>query len=328
MSSVVVGMFDTQTEASQARSKLITEGFTERAVMIAGNAPSASTSTSAMPTGSDQRESEGAISQFFRSLFGSDENVDRHVEGAAYEEAFRRGAYCVSVTTADNDEVDKAERILDDVGAFDIDERSDQWRQEGWAAGTGPLMHGSTADEDFLKSGSTRKLQEIEEELQVGKRSVVRGGVRVFRHVTEVPVEETVHLREEHAKVQRHAVDRPATEADLAGLKDDSIEIREMTEEAVVSKSARVVGEVEIGKEVTERDETVRDTVRKTKVDVENFESDARTAALPTTFTKGERDVGEVEINRQTTERGDMIDDTTTHTHQGIKPPQGSPKSR
>jgi stress response protein YsnF len=90
--------------------------------------------------------------------------------------------------------------------------------------------------------------------------------------MTETPVEESVRLREERANVQRRAVDRPATEADLAAFKEGSIEVREMSEEAVVSKSARVVGEVEIGKTATEREETVPDTVRKTKIDMEKIE--------------------------------------------------------
>ena len=124
----------------------------------------------------------------------------------------------------------------------------------------------------MLEAGATKKLQEVEEELKVGKRAVAKGGVRIFSRMTEVPVAETVRLREEHASIQRTAVDRPATQADLAAFKEGSIEVREMSEEAVVSKTARVTGEVEIGKTATEREETVRDTVRKTKVEVEQID--------------------------------------------------------
>ncbi|HKG13531.1 MAG TPA: DUF2382 domain-containing protein, partial [Pyrinomonadaceae bacterium] len=46
-------------------------------------------------------------------------------------------------------------------------------------------------------------------------------------------------------------------------------ELREHGEEVVVDKQARVVEEVAVNKEVAERTETVRDTVRKTDVDVE-----------------------------------------------------------
>ena len=42
----------------------------------------------------------------------------------------------------------------------------------------------------------------------------------------------------------------------------------------MVNKQARVVEEVVVGKEATERTETVRDTVRRTDVEVEQLDSD------------------------------------------------------
>jgi uncharacterized protein (TIGR02271 family) len=109
----------------------------------------------------------------------------------------------------------------------------------------------------------------IEEELHVGKREVETGGVRVQSHTVETPVEEQVTLREEHVKVERHPVNREVTNADLANFKEGEINVTTRAEEAVVSKEARVVEEVEIGKTVSERAETVRDTVRHTEVDVD-----------------------------------------------------------
>ena len=97
-----------------------------------------------------------------------------------------------------------------------------------------------------------------------------RGGVRVFSHVTERPVEETVQLHEEHVNVERHAVNRPVTAADAA-FKEESFELRETAEEAVIAKQARVVEEVVVGKTATDRTETVRDTVRRTDVEVEQL---------------------------------------------------------
>lgn len=49
------------------------------------------------------------------------------------------------------------------------------------------------------------------------------------------------------------------------------MELRESSEEAVVSKSARVVEEVVIGKEVSSHTENVKDTLRRTDVDVEQL---------------------------------------------------------
>ena len=44
--------------------------------------------------------------------------------------------------------------------------------------------------------------------------------------------------------------------------------MRETGEEAVVAKTAKVVEEVVIARETTERTETVRDTVRKEEVEI------------------------------------------------------------
>jgi uncharacterized protein (TIGR02271 family) len=123
-----------------------------------------------------------------------------------------------------------------------------------------------------LREGEAR-LPVVEEEVRIGKRQVERGGVRVRTEVSEKPVEEQVSLREEHVRVERRPVDRPATQADLnQALSEKNLEVTERAEEAVVQKHARVVEEVVVGKEQTERTETVRDTARRTDVEVEKVD--------------------------------------------------------
>ena len=129
----------------------------------------------------------------------------------------------------------------------------------------------------------------VEEELQVGKRAVERGGVQVNVGVNEKPVEEQVNLREERVRVERRPVDREATNADAAAFKEGTFEVREMAEQPVVNKQARVVEEVVVGKDVQERTETVRDTVRRTDVNVQQTGGQTTraqtTGATPTTGT-------------------------------------------
>jgi uncharacterized protein (TIGR02271 family) len=115
----------------------------------------------------------------------------------------------------------------------------------------------------------------VQEDVRVGKRVVERGGVRVFSRMVETPVNETVSLREEHVSVERHPVDQPISPADVAALKDQTIELRETAEEAVVQKSARVVEEVVVGKEVSQRQENIQDTVRHTEVEVQPLQGSA-----------------------------------------------------
>ena len=109
----------------------------------------------------------------------------------------------------------------------------------------------------------------IEEEIKIGKREVERGGVRVHSRVTERPVEETVTLREEHVTVDRRPANREVSQADMAAVREGTFELTETEQEAVVAKQARVVGEVVVSKEVRQHEETVRDTVRRTDVEVE-----------------------------------------------------------
>ncbi len=120
-------------------------------------------------------------------------------------------------------------------------------------------------------TGDTDTIKVMEERLRVGKREVAAGAVRVRSYVVERPVEEQVRLHEERVTIERHPVDRTVTAADAAGaFQERTIAATAKSEEAVVAKDVRVVEEIGIKKEATERTETVRDTVRKTEVDVED----------------------------------------------------------
>ncbi|PSR53857.1 hypothetical protein AHMF7605_10165 [Adhaeribacter arboris] len=120
----------------------------------------------------------------------------------------------------------------------------------------------------------TESIPIIEEELQVGKKVVETGGARLRSRVIEKPVEESINLREEHVHVERTPVDRPATQADLSNFQEGEIEITEHAEVPVITKEARVVEEISLEKEVEEREETIRDTVRRTDVEIENLDPD------------------------------------------------------
>ena len=112
----------------------------------------------------------------------------------------------------------------------------------------------------------------IAEELEVGKREVERGGVRVQKRVSETPVEEDVTLREERVNVDRRPADYTFHGTESEAFQESIVEIREAYEELILNKKARVVEEVVINKNVEEHTETVRETLRKTEVDVEPLE--------------------------------------------------------
>ena len=123
------------------------------------------------------------------------------------------------------------------------------------------------------------RLDVVEERLRVGKREVNRGGVRVRRVVTETPIEEQVTLRDETIEVDRRVVDRAVDGSDTDLFTEKTYEFSETDEEAVVAKEARVVEEIVIDKSVEERTETVRDTVRRTDVEVEQLSGGDRSGS-------------------------------------------------
>lgn len=188
-----------------------------------------------------------------------------------YNDGVRRGNTLLAIDVEDS-QIEPVMDVLSSRGAIDINERAEQYRSQG-------------SDDLYLNNDRTQgeyALPVVEEQMQVGKRMVERGGVRVYNRVTERPVEETVTLREEHVNVERRPVNRAVTDADMNNFKEGVIEVSEKGEEAVVSKQARVVEEVVVNKQVGERTETVGDTVRRTDVDVEQVDAD-------TTRTRGAR---------------------------------------
>ncbi len=119
-----------------------------------------------------------------------------------------------------------------------------------------------------------------EETLNVGTRLVAGETTRVRRVVVETPVEQAVSLREERVVVERRKPSAATAVATQGVLTESVIEMSDSFEVAEVWKSVRVTEEVVLRREVTERHETVRDTVRHDEVVVEQV-SRARNPALP-----------------------------------------------
>jgi uncharacterized protein (TIGR02271 family) len=185
------------------------------------------------------------------------------------KDGIRDGGLVLAVSAAAKD-ARKIEDIFEKHSAGKIDE-AEKSEPEAFA-GTVPVASALPA----TSLNAETAIPVVEEEMVVGKRAVDQGGVRVYRHVVEIPVEESVTLREEHVTMERRPVDRGLTDADVAfGAR--TIELTETAEEAVISKNARVVEEVLIGKTASEHTETIHDTVRKTEVEVEEIPGSART---------------------------------------------------
>jgi len=258
MAQTVIGFFDNASEAQQAVEQLVNNGFSRASIDIAASSGSTGSMTSSGTTSGSYGTSTGTssynddndgfgdkVSRFFSNLFDSDDDRSRYSTVAS-----RSTTVTVHATSAD--EAERAADLLDRYGAVDVDERASQYGYGATSAAT--TTDNSYVDTTNRTADTTGAIPIIEENLNVGKRVVETGGVRLRSRIVERPVEESVRLRVEHVHVERNPVNRPATEADLNSFREGTIEAREQAEVPVVGKTARVVEEVRLNKDVEERE--------------------------------------------------------------------------
>jgi uncharacterized protein (TIGR02271 family) len=299
----IVAMFNSFERARAARDRLLEEGIPSADMDII--------TQDAAPGYSNydyERTDEGfwgAVKRFFLP--------EEHAAG--YTEALRRGQ-AMLVVRPPFERHDRIVEILEGYDPIDFDTQEEEWRKSGWT-GTVPAATTPTATDIGTAGQQTTELRAaaqpvarpftaetrtatgvaatpgveseaipvVEEDVRVGKRQVERGGVRVRSYVLERPVEKDVTLREERVDVERRPVDRPAGTLPEGAFRERSIEVTATAEEPVVQKEARVVEEVAVRKQAEERTETVRDTVRKTEVEVENLGTGRTTPVTETART-------------------------------------------
>lgn len=257
MASIVVGLFERRSDAEAALNDLVGSRYDRAHIDL--KEPYTENSQHSLASVRHELEREGVP------------------EGDAklFEEGMRAGD-TLEIAHTDDDRAEEAREIMNRHGALDIHDAFAQRSSYldaapvAAAVAVAPLI--AERREDV--SGEV-VVPVVEEALAVGKRQIQRGGVRVFQRVEERPVEAAVTLRDETVSVERHAVDRAVTDTETAFAQTADVVLTETHEVPVVTKDARVVEEVVVGKTETDRVETIRDTVRRTDVEVEDIAADS-----------------------------------------------------
>ncbi len=270
----IVAVYDTAAHAEAAIASLRAANVPASA--ISQHADTGTTSGSAA-TAQPARE-QG----FWASLFGGEPDHDTSV----YERSVQGGSTIVSVKVPDT-HVDGVLKILESHHPVDIDDRAASYGVTQTTTTTRTPLAAAVPPR-AARTGATATdggtIQLAEETLTVGKRVINRGGTRIRRFVVETPVEQNVTLHDEKVTLERRPVTdgRPVTGADFS---EKTIEMTETAEEAVVAKTARVKEEIALRKEAVDRVETVRDTVRREDVEIEQIPGERVSTGATTPLT-------------------------------------------
>lgn len=215
-----------------------------------------------------------------------EEDVDRAMEvlerGNVVDVEERSAAYRNSGWTGFDESADyydessaEEERLRYSPGRTAIDTTGTSTSSAGLTGAAAAMRDVNTDTTRTTRTGSSEREEQIpivEEQVNIGKRTVERGGVRVRSYVVETPVEEQVRLRDETVTVERRpgGLVEGSTDVPADAFRERTIEVTETDEEAVVSKTAHVRETVVVRKDVEERAQSVRDTVRRTEVEIED----------------------------------------------------------
>ena len=193
-----------------------------------------------------------------------------------YKRRAQAGESVLSVRVDDDSRIHEMVSVLEAHHPIEIEENTEETGAAPGIAVPAEGVRGVGGADRSSASPTEEVIPLAEENIEIGKRMVDRGATRVRRYVVERPVEREVTLHGERVTIERR---RPVeTSAPGHAFEERTVEVRETEEVPVVEKSARVVEEVAVRKEATERTETVRDKVRREEVEV--TEKDGRPTSV------------------------------------------------
>jgi stress response protein YsnF len=264
----IVGLYATPTVAQEVRTRLEAEGVPSSDISIRNEAAPVTATT---PTEDSTSSSGGG---FWDWLFGSEASTD---ERDRYAHHLRSGLVAVSVRVGSEGQQTRIIDVMEQFDPVDLDNDASTAgstglgsreisRTEGASSGAGGMASDPTG-RTGAGAGTDEVVPLSKEELAVGKRQVERR-YRVRTHIVERPVEAQVNLRDERVTIERRAAPDSAR-AGEGDFQDKDVEIVERREEPVITKTKRADEEIVVRRDVSDRAETVRDTVRETKVDID-----------------------------------------------------------
>jgi len=213
MQHTLIAVFDNRVDAHKACEALVAAGFAQQQVLLTEGEPGGQTEHG------DGHAVGARIRHFFSDLFG----IDRSEHAQMYAGAVTSGHHVLTLTADSAPEAERAADIVARFGPVDIDEHAQEWSGPGAAqampsppAGASmqradpgaeaarqpsprqPAMQGGSMQGGTAASGPQPWAGQpdsggtanpvVDDALQVGKRAVRSGGVRIYQRRTEVEI--------------------------------------------------------------------------------------------------------------------------------------------
>jgi uncharacterized protein (TIGR02271 family) len=205
-----------------------------------------------VPLGSSQVTADGLSVPFDSQKIMSGPEIDagQHMSAAQAEELSRY--YGLTVPTQQS--------------RGTMDEESGQMPAGQQQAGTGQQQAGTGQQAAGDQAGSDWMIRQ-EEQIQVGKEMLETGRVRLHKYVDVESIEQPVHLYREEFEIERIPIS--GDERVSGNISEGVQEIVLHEERAVLRKELVPVERVRLRTRQVEQDSTVRDQIRRERIEVE-----------------------------------------------------------
>jgi hypothetical protein len=151
---IVIALFDHEAQARSAADALVRQGFDRASVQVTGASGDPHENEPLPPAAAIEGGPASGLLHRLALLFGVDD--EPHV--VHYEEAVRRGGSLVRVEVDGEDRATAARDALLALGAVNIDDRVEEWREAGWddAGRKAPTVRGVAVHRHEVSIGGVR----------------------------------------------------------------------------------------------------------------------------------------------------------------------------
>ncbi len=204
MQRTLIAVFDNRGDAQSAIEELVSAGYSRQQIRLSEGDPTGTGSAITGATTPGAHAGHGivdSIRNFLGTMFGTDNS--EYVQ--KYSDAVTRGHHVLTLTAADEHDVEPAADIVERFGPVDIDEKAAQWSGgalagEAMRMGAGAQQQAAPLSQQSaqgasgaLQGGQGTGSQQFAPGTgaDTGAGATARGGVKVFEHMAESTLDET-----------------------------------------------------------------------------------------------------------------------------------------